>query len=113
MNTEVWLDAQLSTLLVKWITETLGLDCRHVRDLGLRNSSDKEIFFVARKTGAIIITKDSDFQELVQKFKSPPKIIWLTCGNTSNEYLKTIFPKQLAEAIAILNNDSDLVEITD
>jgi predicted nuclease of predicted toxin-antitoxin system len=113
MNTEVWLDAQLSPLLVKWITETLGLDCRHVRDLGLRNSSDKEIFFAARKTGTIIITKDSDFQELVQKFNSPPKIIWLTCGNTSNEYLKTIFLKRLPEAIAILNTDSDLVEITD
>ncbi len=113
MNVMIWLDAQLSPLLVKWITETFGMDCNHVRDLGLRDSTDKEIFFSARKSEAIIITKDSDFQELVYKHKSPPKIIWLTCGNTSNEHLKTIFQKRLPEAVAILNTDCDLVEITD
>ncbi|MEH1826540.1 MAG: DUF5615 family PIN-like protein [Nostoc sp.] len=34
------------------------------------------------------MTKDSDFAELVDRFGTPPQVIWLTCGNTSNDRLK-------------------------
>jgi predicted nuclease of predicted toxin-antitoxin system len=113
MNNLIWLDAQLSPLLAKWITDTFQFTCVHVRDAGLTGSEDKEIFFAARKQNAIVITKDSDFQDLLLIHKSPPKIIWLTCGNTSNEKLKEIFSKRLPEAMKILATDCDLVEISD
>ena len=31
-----------------------------------------------------MITKDRDFVELLGRLGPPPKIIWITCGNTSN-----------------------------
>ena len=57
------------------------------------------------------MTKDSDFVSLLDRFDTPPKIIWLTCGNTSNSNLKIILSKTLQDAIALLDNGEEIVEI--
>ena len=57
------------------------------------------------------MTKDSDFVLLLDRFGTPPQIIWLTCGNTSNASLKEILTKQLSQAIEFLERGEDLVEI--
>jgi predicted nuclease of predicted toxin-antitoxin system len=44
-----------------------------VRDLGLRDAEDPEIFFAAREKSAIVMTKDSDFLLLLDKFGTHPK----------------------------------------
>ena len=76
---EIWVDAQLSPRIAKWICDVFNLNCLHIRELGLRDSSDIEIFEKAKKTGdIIIITKDSDFLNLIINKGAPPKIIWLT-----------------------------------
>lgn len=56
-------------------------------------------------------TKDSDFVQLLDRHGPPPKIIWLTCGNTSNQRMREIFGKYLPQAVALLGT-SDLVGIT-
>jgi predicted nuclease of predicted toxin-antitoxin system len=71
------------------------------------------IFDAARKAGAVVITKDSDFVELVRRFGSPPKVIWITCGNTSNARLRQIFQAKFATAIALLEQGESVVEISD
>jgi len=48
----------------------------------------KKIFNEAKKADTIVITKYIDFSILQERLGSPPKIIWLTCGNTSNKRLK-------------------------
>lgn len=113
MNKTIWLDAQLSPFLSEWISAGFGVLCNHVREFGLKNSTDKEIFSEARKKNVIIITKDSDFQDLLLANGSPPKVIWLTCGNTSNLKLKSILKLKLSEALKMLEGESELVEITD
>ena len=55
-----------------------------IRDLDLREAEDPDIFYKAREADAIVITKDRDFVELLGRLGPPPKIIWITCGNTSN-----------------------------
>jgi predicted nuclease of predicted toxin-antitoxin system len=37
-----------------------------------------------------VMTKDSDFVDLVERLGSPPQVIWLTYGNTSNARLRHI-----------------------
>ena len=59
------------------------------------------------------MAQDSDFVDLVNRLNSPPKIIWLTCGNTSNDRLKAILQVNLLDAIAFLNTGENLVEIRD
>ena len=46
-------------------------------DIGLLNASDEEIFFKARDSNAIVLSKDMDFVNLLDKYHSPPKVIWL------------------------------------
>ncbi len=108
----LWLDAQLSPDLATWIQSQFNIPCFALRDIGLRDAMDKEIFLEARKQGAIVISKDSDFVSLLNLLHSPPKIIWLTCGNTSNERLKSIFSQHLLTALKLLKGTDELVEIT-
>lgn len=72
-----------------------------------------QIFEEGRKTGAIIMTKDSDFLNLVYEKGIPPQIIWITCGNTSNSILQQILQSTLAEALRLLSQGEEIVEIRD
>jgi predicted nuclease of predicted toxin-antitoxin system len=58
------------------------------------------------------MTKDRDFVELVERYGSPPQVIWLTCGNTSNARLKEILTATLPDALELLRSGERLVEIT-
>lgn len=78
----IWVDAQLPPAIAAWITATFGVKALALRDVGLRDAEDTEIFEAAKVQEVILITKDSDFVELVNRLGSPPQIIWLTCGNT-------------------------------
>jgi predicted nuclease of predicted toxin-antitoxin system len=80
----IWVDAHLSPAIATWITNTLGITALALRDIGLRDAEDHEIFEAAKAQKVIVMTKDRDFVELVDRLGSPPQIIWLTCGNTSN-----------------------------
>lgn len=83
-----------------------------LRDLGLRDAEDTEIFQVAKAQRAILMTKDSDFVDLVERLGSPPQIIWLTCGNTSNARLREILSETLPRALELLAAGETLVEIS-
>ncbi len=84
-----------------------------MRDLGLREALDKDIFEAARKAVAVVMTKDSDFVDLVNARGAPPQVLWLTCGNTSNERLQEILGKTMPQAIRLLETGERVVEITD
>jgi predicted nuclease of predicted toxin-antitoxin system len=107
----IWIDAQLSPAIAGWIESKFSVNAFALRDLGLRDAEDEDIFLEAKKANAIVMTKDNDFVSLLDRFGSPPKIIWLTCGNTSNDNLKIILSKTLQTAIDLLNNGEEIVEI--
>lgn len=107
----IWVDAQISPAIAKWITESFLVQAIAIRDLGLRDATDRQIFATAQQAGAVVMTKDSDFAELVNRYGAPPQVIWLTCGNTSNARLKQILTKALPQAIALLDAGEPLVEI--
>ncbi len=85
----IWVDAQLSPEIAEFIESTFGIESRALKSLGLRDSKDNEIFAAARQANAIVMTKDEDFSILLERFGPPPKIIWVTCGNTSNQHLQS------------------------
>lgn len=108
----IWVDAQLSPAIAKWISENFPIQAMALRELGLRDASDRDIFQAAKQAGVIVMTKDSDFVELFNRHGPPPKIILLTCGNTSNVRLKQILTLTLSKAIDLLNAKESLVEIS-
>lgn len=107
----LWVDAQLSPRTAHWIEATGSANAFALRDLGLRDAEDAEIFAKARIANAIVLTKDSDFVHLLEQHGSPPKILWLTCGNTSEAALQQILSRHLSTALALLADGEDLVEI--
>lgn len=108
----IWVDAHLSPAIATWITSTFGITALALRDIGLRDAEDPEIFEVAKAQGVIFMTKDSDFVDLVDRLGSPPQIIWLTCGNTSNAQLQEILSATLLEALELIRAGEALVEIS-
>ena len=110
---KLWLDAQLSPEMAEWITEHFGVEAVAVRDVGLRDASDVEIFKAAKQANVVLITKDSDFSHLIQRFGVPPRVIWLRCGNTSNQRLRQVFERSLPETLALLAQGESLVEVVD
>jgi predicted nuclease of predicted toxin-antitoxin system len=109
----IWIDAQLPPTLANWLNDTFGVTATALRDLGLRDAQDTEIFDAARANFAVIITKDSDFVDLVCRLGTPPQIIWLTCGNVTNRNLRQILVATFPDALERLRQNEAIVEISD
>ena len=112
MNAQViWLDNHLSPALADWISGTFSITCLQVRSLGLERAEDARIFGAARDAGAIVMTKDADFVGLIERLGSPPAVILLTCGNTSDAHLRVLLLTRLPIALDLIRNGESLVEI--
>lgn len=106
-----WIDAQLSPRIAYWLSESFGIRATPVRDLGLREASDQEIFMAARTADVVVVTKDLDFVEMVERLGPPPQVLWLTCGNTSDQQLRRIFDRRFREVKEMLESGEPLVEV--
>jgi len=109
---KIWVNAQLPPAIANWISENFNVEAVAVRELNLREATDLEIFTAARNVSAIVMTKDSDFVELVNARGMPPQVIWLTCGNTTNARLREILAQALPSAIKLLKSGEAVVEIS-
>jgi len=111
----LWLDAQISPRVGTWIEASFEVESLIAvqSDPELRALPDETIFALARSQSAIVVTKDRDFVEMVERMGTPPRVIWLTCGNTSNAVLREILAEALPNAFKLLAEGEPLVEITD
>ena len=109
---KIWIDAQMSPAIASWITSNYAVTAVAIRDLGLRDATDKGIFEAARQENAVVMSKDSDFVLLLDIFGPPPQVIWVTCGNTSNARLKEVLTNTLPKALELLQLGENLVEIS-
>lgn len=111
--TTIWIDAQMSPAIAAWIKANFpDVNAVAVRDVGLRDAEDVDIFQAAKAANAVVMTKDSDFVDLQDRLGVPPQIIWITCGNTSNARLKDILTATLSDALDLLAKGNDLIEIS-
>lgn len=108
-----WLDAQLSPALARWLASQFQVTAVALRDLGLRDAEDVQIFGAAKKAGATVITKDRDFVGLVHHLGPPPQILLISVGNTSTSHLQEVLVASFAEALALLAAGEPLVEISE
>jgi predicted nuclease of predicted toxin-antitoxin system len=109
----IWIDAQLSPFIASWINKNFpDLNAIALRTIGLQDDLDYDSFRKARKAHVIVMSKDYDFVKLIELHGVPPKLIWITCGNTSNARLCEILNNSLEQAINLLK-DENVVEISD
>ncbi len=108
----LWIDAHISPLIAAWLTWAFAdVQAVPLRDLGLRDAEDEEIFRAAKAAGVVVLTKDADFRHLLDRFGPPPQVLWLTCGNTSNERLQEVLRATLHAALELLAAGEPLIEI--
>lgn len=107
----VWIDAQLPPAMAVWLRDAHGVDATHLEALGRLRQLDGEVFEGASEAGAVILTKDSDFVQLVHRLGPPPQIVWIRTGNTTNADLRRIVLDAWSRTVRFLQHGEALVEI--
>ena len=88
-------DQNLSPRLPRLLAD-LYPDSEHVREVGLRDASDAEIWEYAKQNDFVIVSKDSDFQQRSLLYGHPPKFIWLRAGNCPVKPIEELLRKHSA-----------------
>lgn len=74
---------------------------------GLAQKTDTEIWEFAKLNDFCIVTQDVDFAERSRLHGSPPKVVWLRCGNAPTREIEALI-RAGDEAIPELLNNSEL-----
>lgn len=93
------LDQNLSFRLLEQLEKTFPGSAQ-VRLIGMAEANDFGIWRHAKDYGFTIVTKDSDFYEISLIRGFPPKVIWLKCGNISNQHLLAMLQRHEDKMIA-------------
>jgi predicted nuclease of predicted toxin-antitoxin system len=97
-------DQNISFRILKKISETYS-GSSHVKIEGLKNASDLEIWEYAKLHQFIIVTQDSDFNDIFFLKGFPPKILWFRTGNLPTDELSFILQNQQSDILDFGNND--------
>ncbi len=103
-------DQNISFRLIRKIAD-LYPEAKQVRELGLENASDREIFDFAIKNKYTIVTFDADFCDINNLKNFPIKIIWLRTGNITTKNLERIFTEKFELIQTFLTENSGCLEI--
>ena len=105
------LDANISRELVKTLNPIFG-DCAYADSMGLNISAvDMDIWNYTLSNEYIIVTKDSDFLNLLELKGFPPKIVLLKTGNNSSTALFELLKNNKPMIEDLENNNYGLLEI--
>ena len=101
-------DENLSRRLV---TRLAGMfpDSAHVTDVGLQRATDREVWEHARRDDYLLVSKDSDFNDLAFVHGPPPKVIWLRVANASTAQVEELLAGSADTISAFAANESDAV----
>jgi predicted nuclease of predicted toxin-antitoxin system len=110
----LWLDAHLDPKLAPWLGSTFNVTAVTLKDVGLRDAEDEQLFAAARRFGKIaIVTKDEDFPLLVRRLGAPPQIVWLRFGNMRTVKMRSLLSMTFAEVLRHLGDGCSLVEVSE
>jgi predicted nuclease of predicted toxin-antitoxin system len=89
-------DQNLSHRLVRALADVYA-DCEHVRNVGLKEAPDTEVWNYAKTNGFMIVSKDSDFHQRSLLLGYPPKVIWVRLGNCSTSAVERVLREHLSD----------------
>jgi len=108
---KILLDANISWKLMNILTPVFG-ECTHVDSIGLKvPAKDISIWNYALENGYIIITKDTDFLDLLELKGFPPKVVLIKTGNNSSRILADLIINAKSKIEDLENDDYGLLEI--
>ncbi len=98
-------DQNISHRILKLLPERYS-NSSTVKKEGLINLPDKQIWEFAKQNNFIIVTQNSDFNNLISLLGFPPKIIWIRTGNLSTQAILNILIGYSDEIEKFIKNDS-------
>jgi len=99
-------DQNLSPGLAGFFENTFA-GSKHVIDFNLERSDDAIVWEFAKSEGFTIVTKDSDFNNLVAFFGFPPKVIWVRQGNCSTTEIRELLNSNAERIKAFISDSSN------
>lgn len=97
-------DENLSFKLCERIGD-LFPESSQVRLAGLAEADDRTVWNYAAANGFALVTLDADFAERAALAGSPPKILWLRCGNQPTAAIEGLLRRH-ADAILLFELDT-------
>jgi len=85
-------DQNISYRIVRKLSDCYP-DCKQIRELGLTNAEDIDVWDYARKNNYVIVTFDADFYDISLISGCPPKIVWLRTGNLTTNQIADLLRK--------------------
>lgn len=98
-------DENLSRRLVPALASSYP-ESQHVDQVGLSGRPDQDIWRYAAHHGFVIVSKDDDFRQLSFLHGAPPKVVRLTVGNASTQFIADLLMLQQA-AIEVFVADTE------
>jgi len=89
-------DQNISHKVLKHLPEQFS-NSTSVKDEGLIHYSDKQIWEFAKINDYIIVTQDSDFNDINLLYGIPPKIIWIRTRNTKTTEIAEILTIKISK----------------
>ena len=106
MPLETTIRSNLSRKLVTRLADIFP-NASHVHLHELAEKTDTQIWDFAKLNDFCIVTQDADFTERSRLYSSPPKVVWLRCGNAPTNQVETLI-RSGQEAIQELLSNSNL-----
>jgi predicted nuclease of predicted toxin-antitoxin system len=105
------LDENLSPRLAAALSD-LYPGSLHVRDCGLRGTSDAQVWRHALENGFMIVSKDSDFAQRSLLLGGLPKVIWLRIGNCTSARADFVLRNAAARIRAFETSEESCLVLT-
>jgi len=96
-------DRNLSRKLVTRLADIYS-NSSHVQFHDLEEKTDTEIWEFAKTNDFCIATQDADFLERSRLYGSPPKVVWLRCGNAPTSQVEGLLRSGDSAIQELLNN---------
>jgi len=104
-------DENISFKLCKRL-EDIYPNSTHVRFVNLENKDDSEIWQFAKKENYIIVTQDSDYNDMSILKGFPPYVVWIKTGNSLVSEIENTLRTHSITIRAFFDNQSiGLIEI--
>ena len=95
----LFFDHNLSPRLSE-VLQDIYPDSVHVKDAGLDRADDIAVWEYARDHELVIVSKDSDFRQMVFLHGPPPKVVWIRRGNCSTSEIEAMLRVSFNDLIA-------------
>lgn len=103
-------DAQLPPALARMLIAR-GHEAEHVTDVTRGDAPDRELWNYAVEHGAVLVTKDEDFSDMVLLGETAPVVVWVRVGNTRRSALLEWFDPLVDRIVTMVEAGHRLIEL--